>query len=415
MRHLILVVFTFYLFNACKKDNESQLNKPNIVIKGTISESKSAFTDLNSSALSLSDAKKVLVFNSNDYELFNIENGTFTAAAFSGTATAVAFLDEGNKFIGCLCSGGLNVLPLVNLKDGENTIIDLSSLTLDGTSVIPANNPIGDAIILSPEEITRYKELGAYFESLSKNIDADKDGIPDILHDKQITISSLFSTQGGYWGINDTKPAVTDTSNFFINYMIMIEGGNALSFSNDQISFSGPIESSYNDITLHGYKLTPNGPQGFLSSFKREIFPPISGAPDWNVLRPFMEGTYTLTLDGDRFYSLNYSNINCKYYMILVIPTLHTNSEGNLISITLEFKLADNTIVVDPRNFLSTLGLHLTDPFSNPSELYFSGHLNNSTGFTNITLNSPLNISKLHHIDIGYTDLLGNKYDIIWQ
>jgi hypothetical protein len=157
--------------------------------------------------------------------------------------------------------------------------------------------------------------------------------------------------------------------------------------------------------------LTPNGPQGFLSSFKREIYPPTPGAPDWNVLSPFKKGTYTLTLDGNRLYSLNYSNINCKYYMVIVIPTLHTNSEGKLVSISLEYKLPDNITTVDPHNFLNEVTLQ----FGNPEEFYNSGWLTEKTGFTVVNLSSPLDISSLHHIDIFYHDLLGNQYDIIWQ
>jgi len=51
------------------------------------------------------------------------------------------------------------------------------TLTLDGTNVIPANDPIGDEINLTEEEIEWYKELGVYYESLSKNIDADNDDV----------------------------------------------------------------------------------------------------------------------------------------------------------------------------------------------------------------------------------------------
>lgn len=193
--------------------------------------------------------------------------------------------------------------------------------------------------------------------------------------------------------------------------MILISGGNALTFSDGNISFSGPEENPYNDISVHGFNLTPNGPQGFLSSFKREIYPPIPGAPEWNVLRPFKEGKYTLTLDGNRLYSLNYSNINCKYYMVIVIPTLHTNSEGKLVSISLEYKLPDNITTVDPHNILTEVTLQL----GNPEEFYHSGWLTDETGFTGVNLSSPLDISSLHHIDIFYTDLLGNQYDIIWQ
>ena len=412
MRNLILLVTILFVIASCNKGDDSQSNNSRVTIKGIISGSNLKSKNLNSTnQLSLSDAKKVLVFNSKGYELFNIQDSSFTAKASSGTATALAFLDKENKYIGCLSSGGLNVLPLVSLKDGDNTIIDLSTLTLDGTSIIPTNNPIGNEINLNEEEITRYKELGTYFESLSKNIDADNDGIPDILNGKQLTISSQFSTEAGHWGTNDTKASVTDPSQFLINYMVLLNGGKDLTFSNGNISLSGPEEEPYNDISLHGFRLTPGGPQGFLASFKREIYPPAPGASIWNVLRPFKKGTYTLTLDGNRPYSLNYSNIDCKYYMILVIPTLHTNSEGKLVSISLEYKLPDNVTTVDPVNILTEVMVQL----NNPEMFYNSPWLTIESGFTNINLSTPIDISSLHHIGIGYNDLLGNEYNIIWQ
>ena len=412
MRNLILVFVIVFLIVSCSKDDDSKSINSGIIIKGSISGITLKSTEFKSAnSLSLSDAKKVLVFNSSDYKLFTIEDSAFTAEAQSGTATALAFLDAENRYIGCLCSGGLNVLPLVSLKDGNNTIIDLSTLTLDGSSVIPANNPIGNEINLDEDEIVRYKELGAYYESLSKNIDTDNDGIPDILNDKQFTISTLFATQGGQWGVNNTDEPVIDTSQFFINYMVLISGGKGLDFSDGSASFSGPEVDPYNDISLHGFNLTPNGPQGFLSSFKREIFPAPPGTPEWNVLRPFKKGTYALTMDGNKIYSLNYSNISSKYYMVLVIPTLHTNNEGKLVSISLEYKLPDNTTIVNPVNILTDVMVHL----GNPQEFYHSPWLTVETGFTTINLDSPLEISSLHHIDIFYDDLLGNQYDIIWQ
>jgi hypothetical protein len=410
LKKLIVFLLAFVFLASCNKDNNEKMG---IMIKGKIQASnqiKSGPTK-SDNPLNLSDAKKVLLFYGSKYSLSDIIDGSFTGYAEMGSMTAMVFLSADNKYIGNLSAGGLNVLPLISLKDGDNTAIDLSTLTLDGDMVIPSHNPLGDEINITAEEIDLFKTIGGYYESLAKNIDADNDGIPDILDDKQITISSLFSTVGGKWGINDTKASVTDPSQFFINYMVLINGGKALTFSNGNISFSGPEGNPYNDISLHGFRLTPDGPQGFLTTFKREFYPPAPGTPEWNVLRPFEKGAYTLTLDGNRLYTLNYSNINCKYYMVLVIPTLHTNSEGKLVSISLEYKLPDNVTTVDPVNILTEVGLQ----FGNPEMFYNSPSLSIKTGFTNINLSTPLDISSLHHIDIGYYDLLGNQYDIIWQ
>ncbi len=248
MRNLILAFAVLLMMGSCSKNDDSNSGTSRIVIKGTISGNVKSAGLKSENPLLLSDARKVLVFNSTGYQLFNIDGGSFTAKALSGTATALAFLDAENRYIGCLCSGGLNVLPLVSLKDGDNTVIDLSTLTLDGTSVIPANNPIGDKIVLNADEIAWYKELGVYYESLSKNIDADNDGIPDILDKKDFNISTIFDIYCGTWGLNDSPPTINDTSNFFINYTLRIAGGKSLIPSNSNVVITGPEISPYTDI-----------------------------------------------------------------------------------------------------------------------------------------------------------------------
>ena len=287
MRNLCLIIAISIIIAGCGKNDDAESNYAKIVIKGNISGSNLKSTGLKSTgALSLSDAKKVLVFNSTGYELFNIKDSAFTAKAMSGTATALAFLDADNKYIGALCAGGLNVLPLVSLKDGDNTVIDLSNLTLDGTRVLPANNPIGNEISLNEEEIAWYKELGAYYESLSKNIDADNDGVPDILDKKEFNISTIFDIYCGSWGLNDTPPQINDADHFFINYAMRIAGGKALIPSNENIVLSGPETSPYNDITQPHYA---TGPDCFIAFFKRET-PAPPGYPFGSAFLPFAQG-----------------------------------------------------------------------------------------------------------------------------
>jgi len=411
MRNLILfTVAIFFVIVSCSKDVDSKSNIPNIVIKGSISGSNQKSAGLKSAnILSLSDAKKVLVFNSTGYNLFNIKNGIFTAYALSGTATAIAFLDADNKYIGYLCSGGLNVLPLVSLKDGDNTIIDLSNLTLDGTSVIPVNNPIGNEIILSEEEIARYMELGSYYESLSINIDADNDGIPDLLSKKNFNISTIFDIYCGSWGLNNTLPQVNDTSSFFINYTIRIAGGISLIPTNTNIDLTGPEDSPYSDIVQEGYSPAPDG---FISAFIRQSPPPI-GYPYSSVSLPFKEGKYTITLDAKN-YTLNYSNINAKYFLILAIPTIHTNDQNEIVSVSVEYRDMDNALV-KAENFVYQTQVTLRGIqtiLCQIGALWENPEAKTNTEIYNFVLPNPVSLSELHSMSVMYVDLIGNSYNI---
>lgn len=403
----------FVFLASCNKDNNEKMG---IMIKGKIQASnqiKSGPTK-SDNPLNLSDAKKVLLFYGSKYSLSDIIDGSFTGYAEMGSTTALVFLSADNKYIGNLSASGLNVLPLISLKDGDNTIIDLSTLTLDGNMVIPAHNPLGDEINITAKEIDLLKAVGGYYESLAKNIDANNDGIPDILDDKQLSIYTVFASEMGHWGLNGTEASIIDTSRFYTDYMIMIDGGKGLSFSDGNIALSGPEVDPYNDISLHGFRLTPDGPQGFLSSFKRDGGPhsAVGSLAAGNISLPFKRGTYTLTLDGSRPYTLNYANISSQYYMVLAIPKLHTNSEGKLVSITLEYKLPDKVTIVNPVNMLTDVMVQLS---SQQNQIYQSPRLTNEIGFTSYTLQTPLEISSLDHIGVWYNDLLGNQYVIIWQ
>ena len=411
MRNLIIAFAVLIVIVSCSKDDAP--NNSKIVIKGTISEDSKNGAELKSAnQLSLSDATKVLVFNSSGYELFNIENSSFTTEAISGTATALAFLDNENRYIGCLCSSGLNVLPLVNLKDGNSTVIDLSYLTLDGTSVIPANNPIGDEINLDEEEIEWYKELGVYYESLSKNIDTDNDGIPDILNKRDLNIGTTFSIYCGSWGLNDSPPQVNYESNFFINYNLRIAGGKSLIPSNSNIIVTGPEVSPYSDIKQTHYATAPDC---FIAFFSRES-PAPPGYPFGAAFLPFEKGTYSVTLDNIN-YTLNYSNISAKYFLILAEPTIHTNNKDEIISISIEYRDMENALVT-PENFVYQTQITL-DGFQDNRLIQIGALGENPEAKTNTELYSfilpnPIPLSELRGLTVSYMDLIGNWYNIVY-
>jgi hypothetical protein len=414
MKNLILMFAIAILIVSCKKDNALDNNPGNsgIVIKGTIPANRSAQLKSGSS-LSLSDAAKVLVYSNNYYKLYDIVNGAFSVTGELGSGIALIFLDSNNQYIGNLSSKGLNMLPLGSLSNGDNTTIDLSSLTLVGNSVIPSHDPLGNEIIISDAEISSLKVIGGYYASIAKNIDTDNDGIPDVLSDKQLVIYSQFARYSGKWGYNDSAPLPTDSIHSYFNYSVNIDGGSGLTFSNGDITLSGPGDSPYNDISTWGYMMAPQcgGGRGFIASFNRQANAP-ADAPWGTAFLPFKMGTYTLTLDGSNLHTLNYSNIGVKYNLVIIAPTLHTNSDGKLTSLSFEYKLPDGTII-SPASMLTDVMVQFCT--NSMSQFYNSTRLTTATGFSVINFDTPIDISSLFQIDIWYNDLLGNSYDIIWR
>ena len=398
---------------SCNKDNDLGVTPSDsgIVIKGTIPISQGARVASDDS-LSLSDAAKVLVFSKYYSKLYDIVDNTFSVTGEIGTGVALIFLDANNKYIGNLSSQGLNILPLGSLSNGENTTIDLSTLKLVGNSVIPSHDPFGNEIQISQTEINCLKVIDGYYENIAKNIDADNDSIPDVLSDRQLVIFTMFAVNAGKWGFNDTAPILTDSSHYYVNYMLEVMGGSNLSFSNGNISLSGPVEAPYADIVLWWSGINGGDDRiGFEATFCRETTAQ-PGAPWGSAFLPFKNGLYKLALDGDESLTLNYSNIDVKYNLVIVIPTLHTNSEGKLISISFNYTLPDGT-VLDPACMLTDVMVQLSDNQHN--QFYSSKRLTSSTGLTVLTLDTPMDISSLNQMDLWYDDLLGNQYDIIWR
>jgi len=417
MKKVIFLVVIFLFVFGCRKHDDNEFGNSNnsgnsvIKIKGKISATaKISGNSLKSgNLLSLADAKKVLIFNGNRYNLVDIVNGSFVANGSMGTATVLVFLDTNNKYIGNLYAGGLNVLPLDSLKDGKNTTIDLTTLTLSGTSVIPAHNPLGDEIRITDTEINCLKEASGYYESLSKNIDANNDGVPDILSSTQIYVSTLFAIFVGKWGINTTPPAMVAIDNFYINYTLFMTGASGLSIPNGNIVLSGPDGDPYNDIASNG-SFSNNG---FVATFKRETRAP-DGAPWGSTFLPFKGGVYTLTLGGNQIYTLNYTNIGSTGNLVLITPTLHTNSDGKLTSISLAYKLSNGS-TINPSSILTQVTMQGNDVNYNLVFDTSDSGLTNNTGYDSYLFKTPVDISAMGQLGIFYVDILGNTYNIIWH
>lgn len=411
MKKTALFILFLGMLISCHKKEGSQGTK-DILIKGSLSGSTkgSGSKGITGNTLSLTDAARVLVIFGDQSFISEIKNGSFSVNVPMGSATALIFVDANNTYIGNLSVSGLNILPLVNLSDGENTVIDLSTLSLEGTSIIPSDNPIGSKIMISDKDIAILKEIGSFYEAIAKNIDTDNDGIPDNFDNKEIIVNSQFMFEGGRWGLNGSPASVLDSSQLQIMYGIRIKGWKALWSETRNISFSGPAGAPYNDIMPRGEDFNDNC--GCFDTFwARMVQNPGQGSPQ----PPFAKGIYTFTVDGINNHTINYSSISAKYFLLLAVPEIKTNSKGEITQVLIDYMLPDKT-PAQTSKYITTVAIQF---HSEATMLHQEGSIFNVReplpDFNSVNITKPVNLGQVTGMDIMYTDLVGNMYSITWR
>ncbi len=405
MKNLIIFILVAVFLTGCEQFS----NNRGVVIKGEI---HGVLKGKEINEPSLSEAKKIFVIKVHVgtllFSFVDIIDGSFSITSEEGIITALVFLDENDQYIGTLSPQGLNLLPLCSLSDGGNTTIDLEALALEGTSVIPTHDPFGNEINISEAEISNLKEVDGYFESLAKNIDADNDSILDVLSHKELYISNRFDIgEAGQWGLNDVDPAINSDALNSLIYALDIKGGSWFTNLNSVV-LSGPADDPNQEY--HTICLSPNEDGGFFLIIAR-------AGEDCTL--PFDNGTYTVTIDGLP-YTLDYSKVNAKNNLLIVIPTLNTNEDEELVSISLEYELADGT-TINPANIVTDVFVQLSDVSGN--QFYDTPRLVDKKianvdcviGLYSYTLDSPVDISALEGVSVIYCDKIGNTYMISWH
>jgi hypothetical protein len=411
MKKIIFFIILGISVIACKKDNHRD-EDGQVRITGKIaSDSKGYGNDYNRKGASLTDAARVVVFTGESYSVSEIKDNSFSLNAPVGSATALIFVDSENRYIGNLTVSGLNILPLINLSDGDNTVIDLSTLTLFETSVIPANNPIGNEIRISQEDVEMLREIGSYFEALSKNLDSDNDGILDVFAKKDIRVNSEFDVRAGVFGLNGTPAVRLASSQLELTYGMRIAGWKPVVPQTVNMSLTGPEGNPYTDIFPRGYQYN-DGCECFNAFFGRQSQYHNQGY----VPLPFGKGIYSFSLDGINNHTLYYSSISAQHFLMLAVPVLITNSEGNVTRVEIEYMLPDGT-PVDHSKYFTTLAIQFKRTAM--EVLHQEGSIfdlqNRLPDFENVAISVPLKIDDVTDIDILYTDLVGNIYAIGWS
>jgi len=415
MKNLLLIsaLGMATLFSGCEELGPDDLPAQGVTIKGHIPGAGSGKKQ-STGPFTLDRTARILVCNGVnyssyglDFEFVDVAEESFSVSVDLGGIAALVFLTADYEYIGTLSTQGLNLLPLGRLSGGANTTIDLSALTLQGTSVFPAHDPLGNEIIITQRELDALKDIDSYFEAITHNIDTDNDGGADFSDNTQLFVDSRFQIEAGNYGINGTAPQITSTSTDNMQYGITITGGGGYG-TPSVVTLTGPATGPYGDIQQFYWNNSPDGPEAFAAGFHRQ-------GP------PFGPGIYTVSVDGtDR--SLSFSNIDARYNLMYVLPTLYTDSEGRLTSITMEYRMPDGSPVA-PENIMANVMVQLNDAqlfqfFSTPRLTHIQRFIDWGgwrEGIYTFSTEGPIDISALETVDIVYEDVLGNDYFIRWR
>ena len=401
-----------------------------VTLKGKISTAQKMSGKSNArsvtNAFTLADAKKVMIFYGNDHVLENIKSdGTFSGGVPIGNSTVVAFLTENNEFIGNLFTGGLNFLPLGDLDENIKTI-DLSTLTLDGTRVIPANDPIGKTIILSEAELEFMKEIGVFYESLVKNIDMDNDGKPDAITGKNFTLNTENGFNTGKFGVEGkSEPQILKSLVFEGSRTITIEGFTDWFSRKDRnimydAVLSGPSDNPHTDLQSEvnrgDFKDDEVGAR-YQLKFSRKSGLPLSS------------GQYQLLMDKTTFNFNYYFDLNMTDFWVYALPTLHVNANGDVTNVSFKYRFFDGR-ELNPKKIVSTsIGLMIgVKQLESNMDVYKSWgnsveivrqdimtSLKKDHDFYNIKLKVPIKLNNIQQVQTTYFDMFGNRAGNDWS
>lgn len=410
MKTFIYTLLLTIFLASCDKD---YVRIEKIRLKGQISAVAMAPNSLNkvpTAGYTLADAAKVLIFYGSDYDLVTIKSdGSFSGRAPLGSASCVVFLTENNQFIGSLFVGGCYLLPLVGLDDDVKEI-NFSTLTLSGTRVIPANDPIGSTIILTDEELAFLREVDSYYEALAKNIDMDNNGTPDVMEGKLMQLYETNSFKGGTWGTDTQAPILTEPSQITLDYGIHMVGPNAwLSNTANSVAenaqLRGPANNPHSDIINSGNSYINN--KEFKLNFARR-----SSNQQPMTYLPFDDGVYTLSIDNKEL-TFNYIQVNMSNYLIFAVPTLHINASNQLTSISIRYQLPNGSPVV-PRNVMSS-GVDVRIGEQLEIRTSTNAKYDDDYDYYTVELENPIAMSSVSTISLSYFDILGNQYNVWWS
>lgn len=264
-----------------------------------------------------------------------VVNGSFAVQAPKGMPVGFVFTGFANEYLGYLSLGnGIDSLPLVNV-DNVNTI-GLSTLNSRGTIVEPSHNPIGAELQFSAEELKSIAQSNLVFASLLRNLDADHNGILDMVEGRFFSLQVSFWVGAGHFDSGMLTPTLEFPATVGATDLLF----NARDSSYpDTVWITGPSGSPFNNTPSIGRGASP-GLMGYL--FARP-----SGV--------LAAGTYKVSYKGTMLDMIVPDLSSAPSRLLVPVPSVTLNADRTIRKVNLSYRLSDGSpATLDPGRILET-------------------------------------------------------------
>lgn len=333
----------------------------------------------------------------------NVVDGAFSIDLERDASYILAFVDTNEAVVGFLSlENGIDSLPLLAIDDSINSI-DLKQLNLDGNSIIPTHNPLGDEIGLSADELEFIAKNDDLFVESLKNFDANNDGRADFIDQNSFRIFLIgWIKMGAFY--NQLTPTLRPNP---------MENGWGYSVSlaaraenlPNLVNFILPDGSTY--FSQEDVNIYAANDKVFFSTGIEEEMP--------------QSGDYTITYNSE---VLTFKGLNPSSFfntVLIPVPTAELNNNGTLHKVS--WRYYDETgkeYITPPYNAFKeiNLGISKADGFS---YIGVYNHYHEALSSTeHILQDQTLTWSSLDRIDLTLSDYFGNTMvfiyskDVIW-
>lgn len=336
--YLLMMIVTL---SGCEKDDDDDFDDLDDVVGTAVSVSG----EMDGSA-----AAKVVAYSSTGrYKVADITSGQFTLQLDNGKPWGLVFANSSGQYLGYLSLGdGIDAIPMHYLSQGVSNV-DLGTITQFGQVFTPSVNPIGNSILLTPEQIEMIASADNYMGAILNNPDVDGNGVVDVIEGRFFSLSVIYFISPGRFQGTGLTPVAWDNLNPLVYGYRLFLTVKDVSFP-ESVSFSGPT----------GSYLSNTNSENYMSFSDHRVYAtPFISYPELEVDMIPPGGTYAISYSGT---NLTFQLSDQSYVASNIVypwPTMTLNGDGTMNSLSWNYQVPSTTVTSDVNAIMRNLMIQI--------------------------------------------------------